>query len=511
MNKILKLITGRLFLFVIAVIIQIIILTVTIIFLKDNYLFANIVFVLLSLGVLLYVVNKDINPSYKLAWAILIMLLPVLGGVFYLLFGNNKAGKKLEKALENGYFDNVTSSTLDLKSKNKLEESSKEAKRQSDYISNMTNSYPHTNTKVDYYPLGENKMQALLNDLRQAKHFIFMEYFIIEEGLFWNSILDILKQKVQEGVEVRLMYDDAGCVGTLPKDYDQKLRDMGIKVVVFNPLELKLDILVNNRDHRKITVIDGYIGYNGGINLADEYINHIKKHGHWKDTAIRLEGDGVINLTEMFLQVWCFHTNQPIDLKEYSPQKYHPEPFVGEGFVQSFSDTPLDNEAVGETVYMNIINSAKDYVYINTPYLVITNEMITALTTAAKSGVQVILTLPHIPDKWYVHTIARSYYPSLIKAGVRIFEYSPGFIHAKSFVCDDEIAVIGTINLDFRSLYLHFECATWMYQNKAILDMKHDYERTLALSEEITLDNLPYAKGIGKLVQSIIKVFSPLM
>lgn len=511
MNKILKLITGRLFIFIIAVAIQVLILISAIVFLNEKYIFANIAFVLLSIGVLLYVVNKDENPSYKLAWAILIMLLPVLGGAFYLLFGNNRAGKKFGKAMEDGFFANISASILDQDAKSTLEQDSKEAKRQSDYISNVTRYYPRRNTKVAYYPLGEQKMEALLKDLQQAKHFIFMEYFIIQEGLFWNSILEVLKQKIAEGVEVRLMYDDAGCVGTLPRGYDKKLRAMGFQVVVFNPLELKLDIQVNNRDHRKITVIDGYIGYNGGINLADEYINHIKKHGHWKDTAIRLEGEGVINLTEMFLQMWCFHTGEPMGLSEYTPQKYHTEPFSGSGFVQSYGDSPLDNEAVGETVYMNIINSAKKYVYINTPYLIIDNEMVTALTTAAKSGVEIILTLPHIPDKWYVHTVAKTYYPTLLNAGVRIFEYTPGFVHAKSFVSDDEIAVVGTINLDYRSLYLHFECATWMYKVNAIMDIKYDYERTLALSQEITLNNMPHTKGIGKLVQSIIKVFSPLM
>lgn len=511
MNKILKFITGRLFVFMVAVIIQISIITGCIFLLDKSYNFASFLFQVISLGAVLYIVNKDENPSYKLAWSILILLLPILGGVFYLLFGNKKAAKHFEQAIEAGFFDNISEAPIDYEAKETIENLSPTAKRQSDYLSKVTRYYPRKNTEVSYFSIGEEKMEALLTELKKAKHFIFLEYFIIEEGLFWNSVLDILKQKLKEGVEIRIMYDDAGCVSTLPKNYDQKLRDLGIQVVVFNPLKLKLNIQVNNRDHRKIAVIDGYIGFNGGINLADEYINHVARFGHWKDTAVMLKGEGVINLTEMFLQMWCFHTGEIMNLEYYSPQKHHTDQFQGEGFVQSFGDSPLDDEDVGETVYLNIINDARKYVYINTPYLIIDNEMQTALINAAKSGVEVILTLPHIPDKWYVHMIAKTYYHILLRSGVRIFEYTPGFIHAKSFVCDDEIAVVGTINLDYRSLYLNFECATWMYKTSAISSIKEDYIKTLRISKEVTFKNIEELSGFKKLVQSVIKVFSPIM
>ncbi|MGL5439344.1 MAG: cardiolipin synthase [Filifactoraceae bacterium] len=511
MNKTLKLITSRAFIFIVAVIIQITIIIWSILLIDQYSRYASIVFQIISLGAVLYVVNANQNPSYKLAWVILILLFPILGGVFYLLFGNNKAAKYFEKAIESGFFDNNSEARIDYEAQELIGNLSPSAKRQSDYLSRVTRYYPRQNTEVTYFSVGEEKMEALLEQLKTAKNFIFLEYFIISEGYFWSNVLEILQKKASEGLDVRIIYDDAGCINTLPKNYHKKLKDMGIKVVVFNPLKLKLNVQFNNRDHRKIAIIDGSIGFTGGINLADEYINHIERFGHWKDTAIMLKGEGVINLTEMFLQIWCFHTGEPMDLYKFVPNESDLAKFHGKGFVQSFCDSPLDNEPVGETVYLNIINDSRKYVYINTPYLIIDNELQTALINAAKSGVEVILTLPYIPDKWYAHIIAKTYYHPLLRSGVKIFEYTPGFNHAKSFVCDDEIAVVGTINLDYRSLYLNFECATWMYKTNAIHDIKEDYLKTLRISKEITFKNMESLSGMQKLIQSIIKVFSPIM
>ena len=308
---------------------------------------------------------------------------------------------------------------------------------------------------------------VLVKELEQAEHYIYIEYFIINDGVMWRTILDILEQKVAQGVDVRLIYDGFGCLTTLPYKYDKFLREKGIQCKVFNPFRPVLNIIQNNRDHRKICVIDGKTGFTGGINLADEYINQKERFGHWKDTAVMLKGDAVWSMTMMFLHMWNVVNGiqTPIDYAAHSPHAYHPEEFEGSGFVQPFTDTPLDGETLGENVYLNIINRAKRYVYICTPYLIIDNEMMTALCLAAKSGVDVRIMTPGVPDKKMVFLLTQSYYAQLIEAGVKIYEYQPGFLHAKSFVCDDEIAVVGTINLDYRSLYLHFEDGVWIYKN----------------------------------------------
>lgn len=327
----------------------------------------------------------------------------------------------------------------------------------------------------------------------------------------WNSILEILEEKVKQGVEVRLIYDDMGCMFTLPYQYDKKLREKGINACVFNPFAPVLNSGFNNRDHRKICVIDGYIGFNGGINLADEYINEYEKYGHWKDTAVILEGDAVWNLTVMFLSVWNYIHGTTEDYEKYRPNVYQKEKFSADGYIQPYMDSPLDDETVGENVYFNLINNAKDYVYITTPYLIIDNEMMTALSTAAKSGIDVRIITPYVPDKWYVHAVTRAHYEALTENGVKIYEYTPGFIHAKTFVVDDSYSVVGTINLDYRSLYLHFECGTWMYQTDCVMQMKEDFLKTLEVCQPVTLEDCRRVKWYRKIGRSILRIFAPLM
>lgn len=327
----------------------------------------------------------------------------------------------------------------------------------------------------------------------------------------WDPILEILERKARAGLDVRVMYDDLGCMLTLPAHYKRVLEEKGIRCCVFNPFVPVLSSRLNNRDHRKICVIDGHTGFTGGINLADEYINAYKKHGHWKDSAVLLRGDAVWSLTLMFLSLWDYMCGTREDYALYHPRRYLPEPVPGDGIVQPYTDSPLDDEAVGETVYLNLINKADRYVYITTPYLIISNEMITALTTAAKSGLDVRIITPHIADKWYVHAVTRAYYEVLIEAGVRIFEYTPGFIHAKTFTVDDEYGVVGTINLDFRSLYLHFECAAWMYRCSCIPVMREDFLRTQQVSQEVTLEECRGVNLVTRVVRSVLRVFAPLM
>ena len=350
----------------------------------------------------------------------------------------------------------------------------------------------------------------MVEELKKAKHYIFLEYFIIQEGKMWNTILDILRQKAAEGVDVRVIYDDMGCIMILPTGYDRTLEQMGIKCRIFNPFVPILSSRFNTRDHRKICVIDGNVGFTGGINLADEYINAYEKHGHWKDTSILLKGEAVFNLTVMFLSMWDYldSTTGKTDYSRYYPTVWDEN---AKGYVQPFADNPLDDEAVGETVYLNLINKAKRYVYITTPYLILSSEMLTALTSAAKCGVDVRIITPHIPDKWYVHAVSRSHYQPLIEAGVKIYEYTPGFIHAKTFVVDDDYAVVGTIHLDYRSLYLHFECAVWMYQTPSVAQVRDDFFKTQQISQEITLEECRSLSFPRRLGRSVLRVFAPLM
>ena len=353
----------------------------------------------------------------------------------------------------------------------------------------------------------------LVQELENAKHYIFIEYFIINDGIMWQTILEVLERKAAQGVDVRLLYDDFGCLVTLPHKYYETLRGKGIRCEVFNPFRPFLNIIQNNRNHRKLCIIDGHTGFTGGINLADEYINRKKRFGHWKDTAVLLKGEAVWNMTVMFLQMWQVVTRAKgeIEYEKYMPHVYHPQPFAGDGYVQPFCDSPLDNEVVSENVYLNIINRAKKYVYICTPYLIVDNEIMTALTLAAKSGVDVRIMTPGIPDKKIVFLLTQSYYEELLNAGVKIYEYQPGFLHSKTFVCDGEIGVVGTINLDYRSLYLHFEDGVWMYGNSVIPDMRDDFLKTCEYCKPVTPEFCRNRSVITRILQNILRLFAPML
>ena len=327
----------------------------------------------------------------------------------------------------------------------------------------------------------------------------------------WDTILEIMERKAKEGVDVRLIYDDFGCSMWIPFRFIKDMREKGIKVAAFNPIGSFFNLRQNNRDHRKITVIDGYVGFTGGINLADEYINKKSRFGHWKDTGIMLKGEAVWNLTLMFLQTWLMLTGEKDDYSSYSPEKHQEIAFFSDGYIQPYGDTPVDNEIVGENIYLNMINKAKHYVYITTPYLIIDNEMVTALTLAAKSGIDVRIITPGIPDKKLVYLVTQSYYYQLIEAGVKIYQYTPGFIHAKTVVVDDKVATVGTINFDYRSLYLHFECGVWMFNSSVIYEIKEDYMLTLAKCDEVTLEEIRKTSKTKMFGQSLLRLVAPLM
>ena len=508
MRKILRFITQRVVLTALLIVLQALLLFGIIWKLNNYFVYFYAASVLLSLLLTLRIINNKSNPAFKIAWLIPILLFPVLGGLVYLVFGSDRTGKyirnkmgRIEKEMQDGISK--------ANERSGIEKMPPDVVNQSHYISNSAHCPPYKNTTVEYLPMGEVKFERMVQELKKAKRYIFMEYFIIQEGTMWNTILDVLEEKAKEGVDVRVIYDDMGCILTLPTGYEKTLREKGIQCQIFNPFIPILSSHFNTRDHRKICVIDGNVGFTGGINLADEYINGYEKHGHWKDTAILLKGEAVFSLTTMFLSMWDYLIKK--EGEDYAAYYADSWDENAQGIVQPFADNPLDDEAVGETVYLNLINKAKRYVYITTPYLILSNEMVTAMNTAAKSGVDVRIITPHVPDKWYVHAVSRSYYEMLVEAGVKIYEYTPGFVHAKTFVVDDEYAVVGTINLDYRSLYLHFECAAWMYKASCVTDVRDDFLKTQQMSQEITLEECRNISIPRRLGRSVLRVLAPLM
>lgn len=509
MNILFKRSVQRIILLATSFIIQIAIIIFFLLQYRENFFNFYLGSLVLSIAIVFIITNSKSNPSYKIAWIIPVMIFPVFGGLFYLLYGGNKLStrEKLKMAKQN------IKMTYSLKQNdeiiNKLEKENVYAKNQSEYILNYAKCPVYNNTETTYFKIGEEKYKALLEELKKAKKFIFLEYFIIQEGKMFNSILEILEQKAKEGVDVRLIYDDVGCIVTLPHNYKNILEAKGIKCRVFNPIKPFFTRRLNNRDHRKIVVIDGNVGFTGGINLADEYINEYEKHGYWKDAAIMLKGEAVWNLTIMFLSMWDYIDNIDEDYMKFKPSKNID--YQSNGYVQPFDDSPLINEPIGETVYLNLINKAKEYIYINTPYLIIDNEMATALKIASKSGVDIKIVTPYIPDKKFVHAVTKSYYESFIKDGIEIYEFTPGFMHAKTFVVDDEYAVVGSINLDFRSLYLHYECGVWLYKTDSIKNIKQDYLNTIKKCHKITIQECKNTNALRKFGRLVIRMFAPLL
>ncbi|WP_270771219.1 cardiolipin synthase [Intestinibacter bartlettii] len=509
MNVLLKRVVQRVILLVSSFILQIGVISFFLLKYSESFFDFYLASLTLSIIIVFIIINNKSNPSYKIAWIVPVMIFPIFGGLFYLLYGGNKLStrEKLKMVIQN--IEMTNSLKQDDEIIKKIGDKSIYAKNQSEYILNYAKCPVYNNTETTYFKIGEEKFEALLRELKKAEKFIFLEYFIIQEGKMFNSILEILEEKAKQGVDVRLIYDDVGCIVTLPHNYKNTLEAKGIKCRVFNPIKPFFTRRLNNRDHRKIVVIDGDVGFTGGINLADEYINEYEKHGYWKDAGIMLKGDAVWNLTVMFLSMWDYIDNKEEDYIKFKPSKN--KYYNSKGYVQPFDDSPLINEPIGETVYLNLINKAKEYIYINTPYLIIDNEMATALKIAAKSGVDIKIVTPYIPDKKFVHAVTKSYYESFIKDGIEIYEFTPGFMHAKTFVVDDEYGVVGSINLDFRSLYLHYECGVWLYKTESIKSMKDDYLETLKRCHKVTMEECKNTSSIRKVLRLIIRMFAPLL
>ena len=461
-----------------------------------------------SLLVILYLLNGRMDPTGKITWLVVIMLLPVFGGLLYLFTERDIGHRAMARLMQKRSDESQLAIPQNPETMEKLREECPGAAAMARYI-HRSGCFPvYENTNLTYFPLGEDKFRQLILELQKAEKFIFLEYFILAEGLMWGSVLKILAEKAAQGVEVRVMYDGTNEFTNLPHDYPRRLEKLGIRCKMFAPASLMVSTHYNYRDHRKILVIDGHTAFTGGINMADEYINVKSRFGHWKDSAIRLEGDAVWSMTVSFLSMWDFTENSAEDFDGYRPE---PSAWSEVGYVQPYQDCPWDNEPVGLSVYLNLINRAKRYVYITTPYLVIDYSMTVALTTAAKSGVDVRIITPHIPDKKTVFEVTRAHYDELIEAGVKIYEYTPGFIHSKNVVVDDCYATVGTVNMDYRSMFLHFENGVLLYGTPTVHHIRDDFLSTQDKSVAVTLEqckSVPYYRRLGR---EILQVFAPLL
>lgn len=509
----LRIIFGRTAFAVVSIAVQVAILIASFRFLSHYMIYLYGGFTVLSALVIIYIQNKEENPSFKLAWMVPITAVPVFGTLFYLFVETQFLGKLMDKRLRVNIENTEPYMGQDPRVLDRLARISRRNVNLASYIKNSGHYPAYTKTNVTYYPVGEAMFQDMKKELESAKRFIFMEFFIVERGEMWNSILEILERKAKEGVEVRFMYDGMCSLVLLPYSYPKELQAKGIKAKMFSPIRPALTTYQNNRDHRKILVVDGITAFTGGVNLADEYINRKVRFGHWKDTGIMLKGDAVTSFTMMFLQMWNISEREQEDYGKYlrDPEYFYPLELNMDGFVIPYGDSPLDHEKVGEQVYLEIINSARSYVHIMTPYLILDYEMTQALAYAAKRGVETCIIMPHIPDKKYAFLLAKSYYEELIRAGVKIFEYTPGFVHAKIFTSDDTKAVVGTVNLDFRSLYLHFECAAYLYRNEVIRDIERDFQDTLSQCQMVTLKECQNAPWLQKFAGRALRLFAPLM
>ena len=464
---------------------------------------------LFSMVMVLYLLNSQMNPTAKITWLVVITLLPVFGALFYFYTQNDVGHRALKERLRRLMASTRHHIPQDPKPLENLRKDSEGAASLAHYITRSGCFPVYQDSDVTYFPSGEAKFQELLVQLEQAQHFIFLEYFIIHEGVRWGQVLEILARKAREGVDIRVMYDGTCEFTTLPHNYPQLLHSLGIRCKVFAPVTPFISTRYNYRDHRKILVIDGHTAFTGGVNLSDEYINRVNRFGHWKDTAVMVKGDAVRSFTLMFLQMWAIDEEDP-EYGRFLTADSRPVKNA-QGFVIPFGDIPLDGDKDGEQVYMDILNRSKHYVHIMTPYLILDGEMETALKFAAKRGIDVRIMLPGIPDKKVPYSLAITHYKALLTAGVRIFEYTPGFVHAKSFVCDDHEAVVGTINLDYRSLYHHFECACYMWKTRCIGQIERDFLETQKKCREITLENLSSCSSVRKAAGILMKPLAPLL
>ncbi|MGN1148235.1 MAG: cardiolipin synthase [Lachnospiraceae bacterium] len=502
-----KIVFSRTMIILLSILIQATILFGSIIWLGRYTTYIYGAMTILGAIVLIYLINKEDLPEFKIAWVIPICVLPVFGTILFMFVDKNFGSRSLKREM-NKVIDRTEQYMKQDQAVLEDMETSDDAAGKLAYYLSDTGGYPaYRSGKNTYFKLGEDKWQDLLTELKKAEHFIFLEYFIVEPGIMWDSVLEILTEKAKSGVEVRFMYDGMCSLLLLPYNYPAKMEKLEIKTKAFSPIAPLLSTHQNNRDHRKILVIDGKVAYTGGVNLADEYINKKERFGHWKDVAVKVTGEAVDSFTMMFLRTWDI-LDKPSEYEKYLHRCVTENV---EGFVIPYGDGPNRKENVAEKVYLDILNTAQKYVHIMTPYFIVDSTFLMMLKYAAQRGVEVKLILPHIPDKKYAFAIARTYYPSLLAAGVQVYEYTPGFVHAKLFTSDDCKAVIGTINLDYRSLYHHFECAAYFYKNAVVSDVEADFQETLKVCQQVTPEYYKSIPVFSRIFGHICNLIAPLM
>ncbi len=462
----------------------------------------------ISIAVAIHIISGKDKEAYKLTWVFFILIFPIFGGLLYLFFFFQTRSRKFLKRKKE-IRHTVRAAQILPSAFTKATERNPNYICQMAYLEKYAEFPIYENEGAEYFSPGERFLERLLFDLEKAKNYIFIESFIIEDGEMWDAIFSVLKRKVSEGVDVRILYDDMGCFLRLPRHFSKELRSYGIKCDVFNRFIPFLTAVQNYRDHRKIVVIDGTVAYTGGLNIADEYINKVHPFGHWKDAGVRIEGKSAFCFALMFLRMWMALGHEEPDLSVYRANETENTEET-DGFVQPYASEPLDGGNVSEELYMQIISRAKKYVYIETPYLIVDNSMIAALTIAAKSGVDIRIMTPFRWDKRFVHFMTRSYYRELIRAGVKIYEYTPGFIHSKIFVCDDEIATVGTANMDFRSLYLQFECGAFFCGASVVSDVRDDFLKTVPVCKEMTEKDCK-SNAFVRFLQDLFRLLAPLL
>ncbi len=457
---------------------------------------------LFSFAVSLWMLSHREAVSYQIAWLLIIFLFPLMGGLFYLCFG--RVGSKDIK--EQFLFDDKAL-LLDGEALKQLQEISPSLANIAHYLHVAGRAPLCRSSHGQYFSDGEHLLASLLDEAKKAERFLFLEYFIVSEGVLWNSLLSILEEKAKAGVDVRLLYDDCGCLTTLPEDFSAKMSQKGIKTCRFNPLHPRFSSFLNDRDHRKICIIDGDVGFTGGANLSDEYANVVERHGHWKDNGILIKGQAVLGMTMLFLQLWNVASGEKLTLFNYLPLHF----CENEGYIQFFGSDPFCKTSIARDAYLLLCQQSTKSLFLTTPYLILDRELEDSLCRAANSGVDVRIIVPHIPDKWYVHEITRSFYGRLLDNGVAIYEYTPGFIHSKMMISDEHAAIIGSINCDFRSFYLNFECAAVFYHNPVVGKACTDFKETLTLSQAVTLEEIKSAPLWRRILRQILRLFAPLM
>lgn len=530
MKKFFKLFIGRFFWLSLIIILEIAIAAVLFIFsdviisgiISRNNLSIFIIGIFVAIGInaltklffSLYILNTRVNNQYKITWLIVVNILFNAGLIMYLMFGNKNATKRTKKQLDpikNSIFY-IPMGEEEIEELRNIPEG-KTAVILKDYLERFNKETIYNHTQSYFFPSGEDAFPAIIGELKKAKHYIFLEYFIVGPGKFWNSVLEVLLEKVKEGVDVRVIYDDVGSIGNVSYNYDKKLQKMGIPTLSYRKFKPFFNTKVNNRNHRKILVIDGHTAFSGGINLADEYINEKKRFGYWKDNAIMLKGKAVYALTLSFLSIWCPYKGDVNELKDakYLYNHFTEDTFDTDGYVLPYSDLPYQDESMGENVYLKLISQAKKSVYISTPYFIIPDELLNEITNAALRGVDVKLLTPHIPDKPSVFQVTRSFYKPLIEAGAEVYEYTPGFNHEKVLIVDGVHATLGTINFDYRSLFLNLENNIYLFNASCIKEIQRDFLTSIGKSEHITEKKYMKLYKRHKLSWAILRIFAPLL